>query len=207
MASVRLRLGAVRGPPGVACLVCGSAIAVDGCHVSCCAPGPSYRGHDEVRDRLLELARLGDSHAEKETTGLLPAAPGRRPADVLTSAACGRGLVALDVGIASPDSQAGIAAGDALEAMRTRKVNEYRGLEADLRAADLSYTPLPWSCWGREHPDTTKILEALCRRAARHRGDASWRSVLRSFRADVGAILARRLSAMWRQCTFATAQA
>jgi hypothetical protein len=112
-------------------------------------------------------------------------------------------LVALDVGIASPDSQAGIAAEDALEAMRVRKLGEYKDLEADLREADLVYTPLPWSCWGREHAETTKLLEALSRRAARHRGEANWRSVLRSFRADTGAILARRLCAMWRQCALA----
>jgi hypothetical protein len=87
--------------------------------------------------------------------------------------------------------------------MRKRKLGDYRELEADLREADLEYVPLPWSCWGREHPETSKTLEALCRRAARHRGEASWRAVLRSFRSDVGAILARRLSAMWRQCALA----
>ena len=84
--------------------------------------------------------------------------------------------------------------------MRLRKKGEYRCLEDALREASLAYTPLPWSCWGREHPDTTKVVEALCRRAARHRGLASWKAVLRCFRADVGAILARRASAMWRQC-------
>gem|GEM_PF-7075693 len=205
--AVRLRLGAAQGPPDVTCLVCGRVAAVGGEHALCCAPGPSYKGHNETRDRLLVLARLGDAHAEKEATGLLPAAPGRRPADVLTCAAGGRGLVALDVGIASPDSQAAVAGGDALEVMRTRKLGEYKELEAALREADLAYTPVPWSCWGREHADTTRVLEALCRRAARHRGTADWRAVLRAFRADVGAILARRASCMWRQCALAETSA
>jgi hypothetical protein len=115
--------------------------------------------------------------------------------------------VALDVGIASPDSQAAVAGGDALEVMRTRKLGEYKELEAALREADLAYTPVPWSCWGREHADTTRVLEALCRRAARHRGTADWRAVLRAFRADVGAILARRASCMWRQCALAETSA
>ena len=116
-------------------------------------------------------------------------------------------MVALDVGIASPDSQAAVAAGDALACMRSRKLNEYADFEEQLREADLAYTPLPWSGWGREHPETTKVLEALRRRAARHRGLADWRAVLRAFRADVGTILARRASAMWRQCALAGAGA
>ncbi len=116
-------------------------------------------------------------------------------------------MVALDVGIASPDSQAAVAAGDGLAAMRDRKLGEYAEFEAALRAADLAYMPLPWSCWGREHADTSKVLEALSRRAARHRGLADWRAVLRAFRADVGAILARRASAMWRQCALREASA
>ena len=114
-------------------------------------------------------------------------------------------MVALDVGIASPDSLAAMAAGDCLEAMRVRKKDEYAEFEAALREAELVYTPIPWSCWGREHEDTTKVLEALSRRTARHRGHADWKAVLRSFRADVGAVIARRASAMWCQCDLAEA--
>ena len=201
--AVRLRLGAAQAPPGACCRVCGRSGAVDGCHALCCAPGPSTRGHNEVRDRLVELARRGDPRAEKEAIGLLPAAPGLRPADVLTHAAGGNGLVAFDVGIASPDSLAAVAAGDGLEAMRMRKKAVYEPYGNDMRGAGLEYIPLPWSCWGREHAATTTALVALSRRAARRCGEASWRLVLRSFRADVGAILARRASAMWRQCALA----
>ena len=50
---------------------------------------------------------------------------------------------------------------------------------------------------------TTTVLVALCRRAARRRGEANWRHSLRLFRADIGAVLARRASAMWRQCALA----
>ena len=43
----------------------------------------------------------------------------------------------------------------------------------------------------REHADTTVVLEALCRRASRRRGQADWRAVL---------ALARRVARMLRQC-------
>ena len=205
--AVRLRLGAAHGPSHGICLVCGRKGAVGGQHALCCAPGPSTRGHNDLRDRLLELARGGDPHAEKEATGLLPDALGIRPADVLTNATGGCGLIAFDVGIASPDSLAAAAAGDGLEAMRKRKQSKYAPHADSMRAAGLTYIPLPWSCWGREHADTTTALERLSRRAARRRGDADWRVVLRAFRADVGAILARRASEMWRQCALAAAAA
>ena len=205
MDAVRLRLGVAQGPPKQRCLVCGRDCTVDGAHALCCAPGPSTRGHNEARDCLLALARRGDPHAEKEALGLLPTAPGSRPADVLTSAVGGNGLVALDVGIASPDSQAAVAAGDGLEAMRKRKANVYAGHEEGMRQSGLAYAPLPWSCWGREHADTTTMLESLCRRAARRQGEANWRATLRFFRAEMGAILARRASAMWRQCSLSAA--
>ena len=108
--------------------------------------------------------------------------------------------MALDVGIASPDSLAAMASEDFLEAMRKRKHRVYAPYADELRAAALTYTPMPWSCWGREHADTTRVLEALSKRAARQRGHANWKVVLREFRAEAGAIFARRASAMWRQC-------
>ena len=72
-----------------------------------------------------------------------------------------------------------------------------------MRDVGLEYRPMPWSCWGREHAGTTEMLVALCRRAARRCGEASWRRTLRLFRADLGAILAWRASAMWRHCALA----
>ena len=201
--AVRLRLGAAGGPPDTICHVCGRPGMVGGAHALCCAPGPSTRGHNEARDCLLALARRGDPHAEPEALGLLPAAPGLRPADVLTSAAGGNNLVALDVGVASPDSQAAVQNGDGLEAMRKRKAGVYAPVADTMRDSGLEYRPMPWSCWGREHADTTEVLVMLCRRAARRRGEANWRRTLRLFRADICAILARRASAMWQQCALA----
>ena len=87
--------------------------------------------------------------------------------------------------------------------MRARKQGFYADYVDNMRAASLVYAPMPWSCWGREHAATTAWLESLCRRAARRKGEANWRASLRLFRADIGAILARRASAMWRQCALA----
>ena len=108
--------------------------------------------------------------------------------------------MALDVGIASPDSQLAVAEGDGLEAMRKRKAREYIPFADALSEAGLAYCPMPWSCWGREHADTSTMIESLARRAARRTGEADWRVTARRFRADVGALLARRASLMWRQC-------
>ena len=139
--AVRLRLGAAGGLP-TECRVCGRTVVIDGAHALCCASGPGTRGHNEARDLLLALARQGDPHAVPEALGLLPAAPDLRPADVLTCAVGGNGLVALDVGIASPDSQAAVASGDALETMRRRKTRVYAVHEEAMRMCGLTYSPL-----------------------------------------------------------------
>jgi len=201
----RLRLGANTAADTDTCYVCGKQCRLSGEHALCCAPGPSTSGHNDVRDCVLAVARRGDPHAEREASGLLPAAQGLRPADVLTYAAGGSGLWALDVGVASPDSLLAVAHGDALEAMRVRKERVYEPYLAQMETCGLEYRALPWSSWGREHEGTTRTLTVLCKRAARRSGSADWRLALRLLRADVGVALARRASAMWRQCAFGAA--
>ena len=130
--------------------------------------------------------------------GLLLAAPGLRPADVLTNAASEGLRTALDIGVASPDAQH--AGDDCTETMRRRKVGKYAPFLPDPEAEGLVYRPLVWSCYGREHPDTSAVLERLARRAARRGAPGSWRLVLRRLRAGVGAALARRAAAMLHAC-------
>ena len=55
--------------------------------------------------------------------------------------------------------------------MRLCKVRHYRDHLEDLRLQGILYTPLIWSCWGREHEETTKVLRQIDRAAARRRGD------------------------------------
>ena len=84
--------------------------------------------------------------------------------------------------------------------MRRRKLDVYARYLPALEAEGVRYTPMAWSCWGREHADTTAVLAALARRAARRRGAASHQPLLREARAQVGAAIARRAAAMLRAC-------
>ena len=89
-------------------------------HALLCAPGESTRGHNEVRDCLLDFARLADSTSEPEVLGLIASAPGLRPADVLTKALGESQSTALDVGVAAPGAHG--AGDDCTESMRRTKV-------------------------------------------------------------------------------------
>jgi hypothetical protein len=167
-------------------------------HALCCAPGPSKQGHDDVRDELLDFVRLADATAEPEVLGLIACAPGLRPADILTSALARGRETALDVGVASPDSQG--AGSDCLNSLRRRKLRTYAAFAADLEASRVDYRPLPWSCYGREHPDTTAVLVAIAQRAARRQGCADHKPLLARARAAIGVALARRGARMVMRC-------
>jgi hypothetical protein len=197
--AVRLRLGADHADESVPCRSCGRAfLCPKAYHALCCACGPSTRGHNEVRDVLLDYTRLADATAEPEVLGLIASAPGSRPADILTTALSMNQGTALDVGIASPHA---VASGkDCTETMRKRKEAKYAPFRTELVDAHVVYRPLIWSCYGREHPDTTAVLHALCRRAARRQGLADHLPLLARVRAAVGIALARRNARMVHAC-------
>ena len=88
---------------------------------------------------------------------------------------------------------------DCCETMRVRKMHHYRDHLEDLRLQGIIYTPLIWSCWGREHEDTTKVLRQIARAAARRRGD-KYDAVLSTLRDAICAALARRSAAMLLSC-------
>ena len=196
--AVRLRLGAGFADASLRCSVCGGTLDTAGAHALCCSPGESTRGHNDVRDCLYDLTRLADATAEKEVLGLLEAAPGLRPADVLTTAASPGWTSALDVGIAAPHARH--ARADCAEAMRVRKRGVYSRFLGALEDEGVRYTPVVWTCWGREHPETTAVLTQLARQAARRRGVDDYRPILRKARAQIGAAVARRGAAMLRAC-------
>ena len=80
IAAVRVRLGAQHFDEPQLCQACGSHILNPQCtHAHCCAPGENTRGHNNVRDVIIDFARLGDSTAEPEVLGLISSAPGLRP--------------------------------------------------------------------------------------------------------------------------------
>ena len=198
VAAVRLRLGASFATGSLQCRVCRGHLDSAAVHTTCCAPGESTRGHNDVRDCLLDFTRLADATAEKEVLGLLDTAPGLRPADVLTSAVSPGQASALDVGIAAVESAH--AGADCTESMRVRKRSAYSRHLSAMEAEGIEYKPLVWSCWGREHPDTTAVLTCLARRAARRRGVSSHLPLLRQVRTQICAALARRSAAMLSAC-------
>ena len=55
---------------------------------------------------------------------------------------------------------------DCTESMRRRELGTYSRFLPALEAERVGYKPVVWSCWGREHPDTTAVLTQLARQAA-----------------------------------------
>ena len=102
--ALRIRLG-IAGPIDiVACTLCGE-VPTEGLspHALCCAKAECTRGHTSVTRQLAEEIGTVDPTMEVEPAGLIPGTS-LRPADILTGA-LGNGLVAIDIGIASPDAQ------------------------------------------------------------------------------------------------------
>ena len=77
----------------------------------------------------------------------------------------------------------------------------------DAMARDgISYVLMVWSAWGREHPETTRVLELIAKRAARRRGQAEHRQILRRARARIGRAVVQRAVAMHKACQPRTQQ-
>ena len=99
--------------------------------------GESTRGHNRVANTLLCLASLADGSSCAEPHGLIASRPALRPADVLTTAAFGRGA-ALDVSIVCPDATG--AGSDPCVASVTKKMQKYGEVLDELLEAGYHYT-------------------------------------------------------------------
>jgi hypothetical protein len=162
-----------------------------GTHALLCARGQRAIGHNRIRDHLAALARVSDAATVTEaawtTSSSSSPIDGRRPADILTSAAPfgGVGSAALDVGITAPFTGDALrsAAVDPLDEYRTRKHHDYDAL---CRAARWDYKPLILSAFGRAHSDTRSTIHKLCVAAAKAFG---------------GGDVARTEAAWWRNAT------
>ena len=84
--------------------------------------------------------------------------------------------------------------------MRKRKVRRYARWQGELEEQRITYRPLIWSAWGREHPDTSSVLVELAKVASRRRGLADYRPVLARARAGIGIAIARRAARMILSC-------
>ena len=85
--------------------------------------------------------------------------------------------------------------------MHNRKRRDYGPhLEELEMQQQISYRPLIWSTWGREHPETSVILSSMAKMAARRRGLRDFRPLLWKVRAGIGIQLIRRSVRMLRSC-------
>ena len=196
---VRLRLGAPIIDDPVVCHRCGAAILDRSCsHALCCSLGEATKGHNKVRDDVLRVVHIADSAAETEVPGLIPSAPSLRPADIFTEAAVPGCQAAMDIGITSPDSAG--AGDDCCEAMYQSKMAKYEAHFLELTRLGIRYKLIILSCHGRWHPDSLLTVEAVAKRAARKRGFADHKLLLRRALASIGVLVWRRAAAMVKSC-------
>ena len=197
--AVRIRLGAPLMHEPCICASCGEAVLdTFGSHALRCAKAACTVGHNRVRDAVHQLAHAADASATTEPEGLIPYAPGLRPADILTSAALPGSLAALDIGICSPDSAG--AGADCCASMATRKLRSYQNHFGALGRQGIRYQPMPFSSYGRMHPSTAAILITMARGAARRQGVQGHKPILRRAQARIGAEIWKRAAAMVRAC-------
>ena len=198
--AVRVRLGADLTEMPVVCARCQRTVMCGPClHALNCGGAGETEGHNRVRDSLHAVASAGDPGACLEPTGLLPARPARRPADLLTHAAgWSGGCAALDVGVASPWATG--AGADACASMVRRKLRQSAPWAAEAREAGLDYVPVVFSALGRPHEEANAVMGRLARRAARRHGLGSPAVTLRRLRCRVGVEVVRRAVAVSRSC-------
>ena len=181
------------------CGCCGdAALDVYGFHSHVCAGGHATRGHNVIRDEVLDLAIKADAAAESEPVSLISSRPGLRPADILTAGAIQGTLAALDVGVTAPSAADGDR--DSTELYRDVKISKYRRYFDGLAAQGIQYKPIIWSAWGRPHVDATAVLKALGARAARRRGLTSGSALCRQASVNISLAIQKRSAQMALAC-------
>ena len=133
-----------------------------------------------------------------EAVGLVDSQPDLRPADILTRAAIPNRLAALDVGVKCPEASG--AGDDCAQAMVEEKLAYYSAVIPELERKGITYAPITFSCFGRRHGTTSKIMYEAASRAARFRGQPNSKQLLRSWKCTVTAELWRRVARMVKAC-------
>jgi hypothetical protein len=198
--AVRTMLGASVLIQPMVCGGCGKAVLdTQGRHALCCLGAATTIGHNRVRDVVAMGLACADPGTVIEPAGLVPSRPDLRPADVLSRAGLEQGLIAGDIGIASPE--AGGAGQDCVEAMRRRKLAFYGDdVCGELQAQHITYTPLVVSCYGRRSRVLTELLRSAALRAARIRDGASGSALQRRWQRAIATEIWRRTAALVRRC-------
>jgi hypothetical protein len=198
--AVRSMLGATVLIQPVLCNGCGRHLLdVQGRHALCCMGSETTIGHNRIRDTVAMGLAMADPGTITEPLGLVPSRPELRPADILSRAGREDGLIACDIGVASPE--AGGAGLDCLEAMRSRKLAHYGdAVLEELRAQHIVYVPLILSCYGRRSRVLSELLRAAASRAARTRDGAFAAALLAKWHRAIACEVWRRTAAMVRRC-------
>ena len=198
--AVRAMLGASVLIQPMVCSGCGIRVLdVQGRHALCCMGAETTIGHNRVRDVVAMGLAMADPGTIVEPQGLVPSMPHIRPADVLSRAGQEQGLIACDIGIASPE--AGGAGVDCVDSMARRKKDWYGDAVLDeLHAQGIEYRPLVVSCYGRRSQVLTTLLRTAASRAARTRDGSSAGTLLPRWQRSVACEVWRRTAAMIRRC-------
>jgi hypothetical protein len=174
-----------------------------GVHALCCAKGQSVKGHNRVRDHLADLAKISDSGTSTEQkvgSAADAVAENWRPADILTSASPfgGAGLAALDIGISCPLAATAREGEDVVDAYRLTKIRKYKRIAEQ---ANWQYRPVTMSCFGRPHPESTKIVSRLAQAAARRFGVEDVSRIEERWWKNCSTLLAERAANMVLRCS------
>ena len=107
-------------------------------------------------------------------------------------------LAALDIGIKSPEAAG--AGDDCVQAMMEEKLAKYANVLGELERSGVTYVPLTFSCFGRGHGTTSKIMHEAAVRAARFRGGRDHKQLLRRWVATVTTEVWRCAARMAHSC-------
>ena len=105
--------------------------------------------------------------------------------------------MAVDVGICCPAATG--AGTDCTEAMRLRKQARMLPYAPELEAGGVDFKPVTFSCYGRPHADSARLLLSLGRRLARRKGTEAHVGT-RQLAARIGVEIWRRAARMLRLC-------
>ena len=84
--------------------------------------------------------------------------------------------------------------------MKQEKMRHYGPYLEELERQSIKYVPIPFSCFGRRHADTTKIMTLAARLAAQYRGMPGHQALLRRWYRSVAAEVWRRAAKMVHMC-------
>ena len=80
--------------------------------------------------------------------------------------------------------------------MVEEKMSYYADVLPELERKGITYTPITFSCFGRRHGTTSKIMKEAASRAARFRGQLDCKQLLKRWEATVTIEIWRRAARM-----------